>query len=217
MLKIKNGVWALILVLFTQNVFALQERHLILIRHGEAEHNTAHQYHSNPKHSNYKPSHLTQKGRTEVENTSELLLTYGFDNRSIVAVYVSPLPSAIETAQLLAKIGVFSEDKIHVEERLIDRQMGDREGETESKYKTDKWWVGINEAKSFDGESNDDVRKRLLAFYDEIEKKHEKGHVIFITHGVPSLEVIEGLTKNKIKLQTAQAFLLPLTPRKHIS
>src|SRR5690242_6173316 len=114
-----------ILFLVCQNVFALKERYLIIIRHAEATSNLVGQYNTNPRHPHYKPASLTPKGFEQAKQISELLLTYGFDNRNIAAVYVSPLPRTQETAQVIAEIGIFSADKIHIDPRLLEIQAGD--------------------------------------------------------------------------------------------
>lgn len=207
----------LMLFIFSQSLFALQERHLIILRHGEAEQNITREYNSNPKHPRYKVAHLTDKGREQVKKTAETLLMHGFDNRNISAVYVSPLPRALETAQIVADIGVFSKDKIHVDNRLIETQAGDREGLNKEKLTKDPWLVGPNEAKFYKGESNEDVKKRVLAIYDEIEKKHKEGHVIFITHGMAGMELIDTLTQEKVRLGTAQVYILPLSDRQQLA
>jgi broad specificity phosphatase PhoE len=205
------------IILFTQSIQALQERHLIIIRHGQGEHNLTHEYNTNPKHPHYKEAHLTDKGQEQVKQTAEVLLNYGFDNRSIAAVYVSPLPRTVETAEILAEIGVFDKEKIHLEPRLIETQAGDREGLNKDKFTKDSRFVGIQEAKSYHGESNEDVRKRAIAIYDDVEKQHPEGHVIFVTHGMPAMELIDALTKNKVKLETAQVYLMPLSNRNKLA
>lgn len=200
-------------LLLAQGTFALQERHLIIIRHGECDHQLSHIYNSNPKHPNYKPASLTDKGKEDVQKAAELLLTHGFDNRNISAVYVSPLPRAVESAHIAAKIGVYDASKIKVDHRLIEAQAGEREGLFKDKYTKDSWIVGPNEAKSYKGESNEDVRKRVLAVYEEVAKKHKDGHVIFITHGMPGMELIDALTQERIRLETAQLYIVPLNSR----
>ncbi len=216
-MRIRQIFLGLVFVLFTHSLFALQERHLVIIRHGEGEQNISNEYNSNPKHANYKPASLTDKGHDQVKQTAELLLTYGFDNRSIAAVYVSPLPRTLETAQIISDIGVFSKDKIHIDHRLIETQAGEREGLNKDKFTKDSWYVGPQEAKSYHGESNDDVRKRIIAIYDEIEKQHPQGHVVFITHGMPAMELIDSLTKDKVRLETAQVYVLPLNNRNQLA
>lgn len=210
LMKLKAAVFGLFILLIAQVAFALQERHLIIMRAAES---IPQVYHSNPNHPKYKPLHLTDEDQQKAKLSAEMLLTYGFDNRNITAVYISPLPRAVETATHLAQIGVFSREKIHIDPRLIEIQAGNREGLIQSKYTQDPWYVGCQEAKSYRGESNEQVRKRVLAVYDDIEKQHPDGHVLFITHGVPAMELIDSLAKVKVRLQTAQVYLIPLGKR----
>lgn len=208
----------LLFVCIVRTGWALNERHLIVIRSGEAQHHLSRMHNSNPNHPHYKPTTLTTKGQEEVNKAAQMLLSYGFDNRNIVAIYVSPLPRALETAQIMANIGIFSKEKIHVDQRLIDQLAGDREGKVKTSNSQDLWWVSEQEAKASGGESNTDVRRRMLSLYDEIEKQYPQGgHVLFITHGVPAMELIDGLTKSKVKLTNAQAYLVPLIPRSKLS
>lgn len=83
--------------------YALQERHLIFVRQGGS---TA----------------LVNQGKDQIKQTGEILLTHGFDNRSIVAVYVAPDKGSQQCAKLLAAAGLFSESKIHREPRLADKK-----------------------------------------------------------------------------------------------
>lgn len=195
---------------------ALQERHLIVLRHGESEDMVSQVCNSNPKSAKYKPALLTDKGREQVKKAAEQLLSYGFDNRSITAVYVSTLPRAVETANILAQIGLFSLDKIQLDERLNEIKAGNKEGLAQSEFILETWWIGDQEADSVRGESSNALRKRMLALYDKIEKKHPKGHVLFVTHGMPAMELIESLTKSKVKLDAAQVYLVPLANRNEL-
>lgn len=196
------------------SAFALQERHMIVLRHGESEDMLTNICNTNPNHSKYKPSLLTDKGRNQVKKAAEQMLSYGFDNRSIKAVYVSTLPRAMETATILADIGLFTHDKIQPDERLNEIKAGNKEGQPQTDFITDTWWVGEQEAASIQGESSFALRKRMLTIYDEIEKKNQDGHVLIVTHGMPSAELINGLTKEKVKLEPAQVYLVPLANRK---
>lgn len=206
-----------LLLLFCQSALALKERHLIIIRHAEATSDLVGQYNTNPKHPHYKPASLTPKGFEQAKQISELLLTYGFDNRTIAAVYVSPLPRTQETAQVIAQMGIFSAEKIHVDSRLLDIQAGDREGLVQPPLIRETWHIDPKEAKSYRGEANDDVRERVLAIYDEAEKKYPQGHILFITDGIPAMELINTMTKTQVKLETAQAYMLPLQKRQAFS
>lgn len=216
-MKTKIISLCLSLIFFSHGLYALQERHLIIIRHGEHTLNATREYNTNPKHSGYKVAPLTDKGRSEAKEAAERLLTHGFDNRSIAAVYVSPLPRAVETAEILAEIGVYAKEKIKVDKRLIETQAGNREGLNKDKYTKDSWYVGNHEAKSYGGESSEDVRKRMTAVYDEIEKKHPEGHVVVITHGMPAMELLDMLDQNNIRLSTGEVYVVPLADRNQIA
>lgn len=206
----------LISLLLSLPTLALQERHLIILRHGESEDMVSRVCNSNPKSVKYKPALLTDKGREQVKKAAEQLLNYGFDNRSITAVYVSTLPRAVETANILAEIGLFSLDKIQLDERLNEIKAGDKEGLTQSEFILETWWIGDQEADSVRGESSNTLRKRMLGIYDKIEKKYPKGHILFVTHGMPAMELIDSLTKIKVKLDPAQVYLVPLANRNEL-
>lgn len=210
---INRIILALFCAWMSMSAVALQERHLIVLRHGESEDMLTNTCNTNPNHSKYKPSLLTDKGRSQVKKAAEQMLSYGFDNRSIKAVYVSTLPRAVETATILADIGLFTHDKIQLDDRLNEIKAGNKEGQTQSDFIKDTWWVGEQEAASIQGESSFALRKRMLTIYDEIEKKHHDGHVLVVTHGMPSAELINGLTKTKVKLEPAQVYLVPLADR----
>lgn len=74
---------------------ALEERHLMVMCYEKAD------------------------NESQMNDIVKLLITYGFDNRSIVGVYVSPSSDGTQMAQLLSKIGLFTADKIHTDKRLL--------------------------------------------------------------------------------------------------
>lgn len=211
---IKKIISTLVLLILTaQSANAISERHLIIIRHGEAEHNVRNVYNSNPNHPNYKPASLTTQGKLQAKQTAERLVLHGFDNRNINAVFVSPLPRTIETAQVMAEYGVFAKDKIKIEPRLIEAQSGDLEDEAQNKYTIDSWHISDADHKKFRAETNSQVRKRVLNLYDEIEKKYPDGHIVFVTHGMPAMELLQDIVQIEVKLNTAEAYLVPLIAR----
>lgn len=93
---------SLFLWVFTLPCFALQERHLITIRQGGDQ-------------------ALTEGGQQAIKQTGDILLTHGFDNRSIAAVYVAPDKGSKECAKILVDLGLFTENKIHGEPRLSQK------------------------------------------------------------------------------------------------
>lgn len=202
-----------ILVINCHVAQAISERHLILIRHGEADHNLLGTFNSNPKHPNYKQANLTDYGKQQAKQTAERLVLHGFDNRNIAAVYVSPLPRTVQTAEKIAEYGVFTKDKIHVDTRLIESNAGDLENELQDKFMQDAWHVSEDDHQKYRLETNQQVRHRVLKIYDEVEKKYPNGHVIFITHGMPAMELLQDIVQIEVKLETAEAYLLPLVAR----
>lgn len=80
-------ILALMCAFFSFSAVALQERHLIVLRHGESEDMLTFSCNSSPNHPKYKPSMLTDQGREQVKKAAEQMLNYGFDNRSIAVVY----------------------------------------------------------------------------------------------------------------------------------
>jgi broad specificity phosphatase PhoE len=208
----------LAILLTCQSVLALTDPHLVIIRHGEGEHNINGVYNSNPNHPDYVPANLTQKGKEQAKKVAEMLLMYGFDNRNIAAVYVSPLPRTKQTAEIVAGIGVFGKDKIHYEPRLVESQAGNLEGSPhDDNLIKDSWAVSTDESLVTGAESNDQVKLRVLALYDEVAQKHKEGHVLFITHGMPAMELIGSLTRDQVRLTTGQAYMVPLSKRNNMS
>lgn len=179
-----------LLLLFSCHALALSERHLIIVCHGD------------------KPSTLLEKTNKEKKQTDEtmayakqisnLLLTYGFDNRSIAAVFVPPDKKTRKLAEEIAEIGLFAKDKIHIDKRLSDKQ-------TKSFFKKKPENTSLL--------TDAAIREKVLAVYDEVETKYQKGHVLFLAPGVPAMELIDGVIHSKVKLRTAQAYMLPLVKR----
>lgn len=100
-MKCKNlhAFVGILLSILSFQAFALQERHLILVRQGGA-------------------MALSEEGQQRIQQTADILLTHGFDNRSIVAVYVAPDKGSQHCAMMLVERGLITQDKISKESRL---------------------------------------------------------------------------------------------------
>jgi broad specificity phosphatase PhoE len=177
---------------------------LILIRHGEADHNVSHVYNSNPAHPNYSPSHLTINGKETVKETAKKLLADGFNNENIARVYVSPLPRTAETANLLASCGLFSKDKITFDQKLIEIEAGNLEGLEQGPYWNDET------AYKYHAETPSQVSHRINIFYKNLREEIPCGNVIVITHGIVTIELKKLLKVSPVILQPGKAeiFLL---------
>lgn len=199
--------------LFSNIVWGLSERHIILIRSAEAQHNKTDTFNSNPKLTGHKVSELTKKGLTQAKDSAERLATHGFDNRNIAAVYVSSLPRAVQTAESMVAFGIFSKDKLNIDNRLNSPNAGLLEGTKTQDLDIDSWHISQEVMDKYHFEGNLHVRNRMLQLYDDIEKKHPTGHVLIIGHGVPLMELLQEIIQIEVRLNPGDAYLLPLTAR----
>lgn len=147
--------WGILLVLwmFGFPAMSLQERHIIFIRQGGVQ-------------------ALTPLGKEQIRQTGEVLVTYGFDNRSIAAVYTMNEKGSMHCAKVLSEFGLYTPQKIH----KIDNMS--------------------------------------LNWYDQIEKKHHKGHVVVIDDNTRSADLIEAVAGHAVERQTTQPYIVPFAPRK---
>jgi broad specificity phosphatase PhoE len=175
------------------------EQKLVVIRHGEAANNIENVYNSNPSSLHYKPADLTEKGKETTLESAKKLLGQGFNNDNITAVFVSPLPRTIQTADILVKAGLVSPDKIIVDNRLIEMQAGDLEG----KPVFPSWNPSYTEEYHAEGEEG--VKKRVLNFYNSILAHYPKGNIIVVTHNLPAQIIMEDAGQQKLKINPGEA------------
>lgn len=192
-------------LILTKSSWALQERHLVVIHPGESE-RVINYYQTTLEYSR-QLAPLTSKGKEQAQQIAETLLTYGFDSRNITALYVAPLVSAQETVDILVNIGILSADKVHIEPRLIENDQADQTGNLTNKERENQ------RVETEQKEMSKELRQKLVILYDEIERSYMNGHVILVTDTLPAKELIEELTHNDVKLQSAQLYLIPLAKR----
>ncbi len=210
--------WVLFLCLFAFTKAIAQEetatkpapnQQLIIIRHGEAVNNTEGVYNSNPDHPNYMLVNLTAEGKKQVARTALRLLAEGFDKENIVAVYVSPLPRTKQTADVLVQSGLISRDKIIIDKRLIEIQVGNLEG----KPVFPTWDPSY--VKKYNAESAEHLMARIQDFYNDILKKYPTGNIMAVTHAPPAQDLIELTTGQKgVIIDPGQAIVVPLRASK---
>jgi broad specificity phosphatase PhoE len=140
-----------------------------------------------------------------VKQTAKKLLKEGFNNKNIVHVYVSPLPRTIETANLLAQMGLFSKDKIIIDRKLIEIQAGNLEGLPEGPPWNDQT------AYKYHAETPSHVAHRVDLFYKKLKEENPCGNVIVVTHGIITiyLKKLLHITPPTI-LQPGEAQVFPL-------
>ena len=190
-------------------MFANAEQLLIVARHGQALNNVREINNSNPSHSRYFPYPLTDVGRKQAEESGRSLTEKGITSDSVEVVFVSPLPRAMETAEIFAKAGVCRREQIIIEPRLIESCCGDLEGLSYGSFPTGDCW-DLSMGHQYGGETDEDVKNRVQTLYEEVKTRYQKGHVIFISHGSPARELIGVITGSRDILKTAEARILPL-------
>ena len=148
----------------------------IFVRHGEAQSNIKDVFNCVPDKTNT----LTELGHKQAEEMVEVVKKY-----KPTKLYASPLTRTVETAKHIADACNL---KIIEDERVIETQRPKLEGKSIDEYfsaaKEAVCKGGIH-AKIADGESYGDAFKRMLAFFEDIDKAHEGEVIIVVTHVGP--------------------------------
>lgn len=202
-MKLINAFLFIILTVFSHALYSTEQQ-LIVIRHGEAGNNVERVYNSNPKHPNYKSFHLTGAGKLAIQKLAKDLLAQGFSNDHIAAVFVSPMPRTQQTADILVQQGLVSKDKIVIDKRVSEFNVGDLEG----KPTFPGWKPSM--AKDCHGESEQEVRNRIKEFYDSVLRQYPQGNIIVVTHVLPSKYLIELVAHQDVILNPGEAKIVPL-------
>lgn len=141
------------------------------MRHGLAEHNIKHELSEN----NTIPSHLTEQGKRDVQETAKKL-------SSVDIVYTSPLMRCTETAELIADALGLSKEQIIVDDRLKELQTG-LHGQPVETYHQQFTSTAEKFTRALPGgEHLADFKKRVGDFVYEIAEKHEGQHVLIVSH-----------------------------------
>jgi isoleucyl-tRNA synthetase len=152
-----------------------------LLRHGEADSNKLDICSSWPEKFD---SGLTALGKKQVEKT-----VIGLKKKKIDLIFSSDLLRTKETAEIISKALKLT---VKYDKRLREYDMGIFNGEPTEKFHN---FIGGDMNKFSKapekGETLSDVRKRMMAFVSELEKKHKNKNILIISHGDP-LWVLEG-------------------------
>ena len=152
---------------------------LIFARHGESQANVERIISNRAL-----PHGLTAKGRTQAETLAAQL-----DERSVAAIYASPILRAQETASILSErlgLSVRTSDALREFDCGIAEGRGDAEAWQAHNGVVEAWDVGHDYDQSIPGgESFTDLRARFLPFVEQIRGvwKEEDADIVFISHG----------------------------------
>lgn len=182
------------------------EQQLVIIRHGESDHNASRTYNTNPNHPNYKISHLTQNGIKDTTATAQKLLDMGIKDQNVVAVYVSPMPRTEETAKILSSANLFNFSRVVFDARLAEVDAGDLEGGPILDY----WEDSMSEI--YHCEPIEQINSRVDSFFNEIKAKHSDGYVVVVTHGIITQKLKSYVCESIEKIKPGHAEVYPLKP-----
>ena len=149
---------------------------ILLIRHGQTEWNREERFRGRVDID------LDEVGIRQAEAAAERVAQW-----EVAAIYSSPLRRAIATAKTIAnRLGL----PVALLEGINDMDFGRWQGlsihEVETEYPElfDLWRYRPEQLKIPEGESLDDVKKRVLATIDDLVAKHENETVALVTHRV---------------------------------
>lgn len=148
-----------------------------VMRHGEAESNVKNILNAVPRRGNG----LTEKGAKDVERAVKFL-----KRQSIDLIFVSPLPRAEETGRIIAHALGVKRDRIKTIDEIREINFGMFEGgdvrEWKAQFRTPEERFTKRLA---DGESLDDVRRRMAKFLFETDQAYNGKNILIISHEDP--------------------------------
>lgn len=179
-------------------------RQIVIMRHGQSDHNVEKFCSSNTEHPGYRISNLTEAGKEQVLKTANRLKAAGFNDLNVAAVYVSPLPRTQQTAKILMDELDISQSKLKIDIRIIETQCGDLEG----RAFVLPWDNAV--AAHYDHETKADVTMRMNLFYADLLQDHKENAILVVTHGLPAEVLCEIVSGGCMSIQTGDAYLFAL-------
>lgn len=208
-----NFIWSLLLF----PSIALFSSELILLRHGEGEHNIAQVLSSWTQEEGGVDHSLTSKGQIQVAQTAADLLDRGINRDNVGLVLVSPLLRTRQTAQILVDMGVCSQNVLQIEPRIREQIHQDFERKTLSEVRIlfpsmKSWDDEVSASAQYGGEDLEHLHSRLSSVLEDLHQWNpEKGHVILVSHGYPIsiLLNLRGYAKKQVSTAEAISVNLP--------
>jgi broad specificity phosphatase PhoE len=146
---------------------------------------------------------LTKAGKEMIKSIAKTL-----KDKKIEAIFSSPFYRTRQTAEIVSKtLGI----KPKFDKRLIDVNFGVySSGPAENFYKdfSDSKTRFLKRPKK--GESRKDIKKRLMSFLGDVERKYKNKNILIVSHGDPIM-LLEGIIKG---LKTDEEFIEYLSKAK---
>ncbi len=164
------------------------DNQFIFLRHGESESNVENMISSVPGQYG---DRLTQKGREQVRKVKDEL-------KGVDLIFVSPFNRTKETAEIVADGREVIED-----ERLKEIFAGDKNGKSYDKYSTSEF-----------EEKPEDVRRRVMDFIFEIDKKYRGKKILIVSHGLVG-SILMSVEDRDENVQNAVVYNFDFAPFPH--
>jgi len=163
------------------------DNHYFLLRHGENVYRIKKKEFAYPAKDSPLIK-LTKEGREEVRRNLKKI-----EKGKIDFIYSSDFHRTRETAKIAAK--ELDIKKINFDKRLRDINMGIFHGRKKEEYFK---FMGYRKRKFStrppEGESWDDLKKRMKGFLEKIDKRHKGKNILIVGHGDP-LWIMEGIIR----------------------
>ena len=170
---------------------------IIIIRHGQSDHNIPAIYNSNLKN---RVSNLTKIGEEQIKKSAEKLKMLGINNKNVSAIYTSPFSRTQKTAEILADNDLFNKNRIKIDNRLKEQNAGNLESKPILE--------DDNLLKNYDGENYADIDKRIESFLEDLKPKDDE-YIIVVTHEKVAKELIKIISGEYKILNTGEFIILP--------
>lgn len=161
------------------NIATLKNKYTLL-RHGQTI------YQKEGRKENYEPDsphklELTEEGKQMVRDSAEKL-----KDKNIDIIFASPFLRTKQTAQITAEVIGYDKERIIYDDKIVDINLGEFMGQPmdeSTKFYFDGTGSFDNRPKN--GESWNDVLKRVKSFLDEVEKKYKDKNILIVSHADP--------------------------------
>lgn len=159
----------------------------LVMRHGEAKSNATNTVSSKVETS--EAFGLTDNGRAQAATSGEALAGKGID-----MIFASPFARTRQTAEIVATTIGFDIKNIVVDERIKEIDTGIFDGKSIEEYRGHF----VSQAEKFTkrpegGENLLDVKRRVMAFLEELEEKYSDKTILIVTHEYPVWMLITGI------------------------
>lgn len=149
-----------------------------VMRHGEAQHNLG----GLISEVADAPDHLTEKGKEQVRESA-----LAMKDSKIDLIIASPFLRTEETTEIVRETLDLPKSAVVIDDRLHEMKLGKSGFKTWAEYHDKLPKVVENFSFSYpQGESYEDVKKRIGQFIYEMEEKYKGKNILIVTHGGPA-------------------------------